>query len=131
MDGRSSRGGTGEAPWDGLSVTRIEDTVVLKLVGIAAREIEGVEMRRNTALPAFRGLYPGGEAGGDLTLGVSAEVGEAGAAVDLTVAVEFGCSIPRVTDAVRCNVVRRVEGLAGLAVRRVDVNVVDVVVGGA
>lgn len=117
---------------------RVEDPVVLKLAGLAAREVEGVEMRRSSAVPVVRSVFSGaagggeaGDAGEDLTVGVYAEVGDRDAAIDLTMAVEFGRSIPQVTDAVRRNVVRRVEGLAGLTVGRVGIEVVDVVADGA
>ena len=114
-----------------LGDTRIEDTVVAKLAGIATREVEGIEMRRSSTAPAVRSLFAGGGGGTgeDLTRGVHAEVGQGEAAVDLTIAVGFGRSIPLVTDAVRRNVISRVEGLLGLRVTRVDVNVVDVLLG--
>lgn len=129
---RRGRGRTG-APRSGPANTRIGEPVVHKLAGLAAREIEGVEMRRSSTAPAIRGVLAGvvgrSEAGEDLTHGVNAEVGEGEAAIDLTVAVEFGRSIPSVTDAVRRNVVSRVESLLGLRVTRVGITVVDVLVG--
>ena len=54
------------------------------------------------------------------------EVGEEEAAVDLTMAVEYGQSIPRITDAVRRNVINRVENLTGLRVTEVNIQVNDV-----
>ncbi len=90
-------------------------------------------MRRNSAAPAIRsvlaGVAGGGEGSENLTRGVYAEVGEGEAAVDLTMAVEFGRSIPSVTDAVRRNVIGRLEGLRGLRTTRVGITVVDVLIG--
>lgn len=138
MTEKASRRGRTSAPRSGsvgeAGETRIEEPVVLKLAGLAAREVEGVEMRRSSAAPAIRsvlaGVAGGGdEAGEDLTRGVHAEVGEGEAAIDLTMAVEFGKSIPLVTDAVRRNVIGRVESLLGLRVARVGITVVDVLVG--
>jgi uncharacterized alkaline shock family protein YloU len=57
--------------------------------------------------------------------GVSVEVGEKEAAVDLTVVVEYGESIPRVAQQIRENVVRRIEGITGLTVTEVNVAVND------
>jgi uncharacterized alkaline shock family protein YloU len=57
---------------------------------------------------------------------VTVEVGEEETAIDLTMAVEYGQSIPRLTDAVRRNVINRVENLAGLRVNEVNITVNDV-----
>ena len=134
MAEQASRRGREGAQAGGLGEVRIEEPVVLKLAGLAAREVEGVEMRRSSAAPAIRGVLAGVAGGGsetseDLTRGVHAEVGQEEAAVDLTMAVEFGKSIPLVTDAVRRNVINRVESLLGLRVARVGITVVDVLVG--
>jgi uncharacterized alkaline shock family protein YloU len=64
--------------------------------------------------------------GGNFSRGVSVEVGEEEAAIDLTMAVEYGQSIPRITEAVRRNVIRRVESLVGLHVTEVNIQVNDV-----
>jgi len=60
------------------------------------------------------------------TTGVSVEVGQEEAAVDLTVAVEYGTPIPQTTEAVRRNVINRVENLTGLRVTEVNITVNDV-----
>jgi uncharacterized alkaline shock family protein YloU len=57
--------------------------------------------------------------------GVSVEVGEREAAVDLTIVVEYGESIPRVSQAVRDNVIKRIEGITGLSVTEVNIAVDD------
>ncbi len=53
------------------------------------------------------------------------EVGEREAAVDLTVVIAYGESIPSVTQRIRDNVIRRIEGIAGLTVTEVNVMVND------
>ena len=58
--------------------------------------------------------------GGNFSRGVSVEVGEEEAAVDLTMTVDYGQSIPRVTEAARSNVINRVENLTGLRVTEVE-----------
>ena len=60
------------------------------------------------------------------TRGLSVEVGERQAAVDLTVNVAYGRSIPQLTEAVRRQVIQRVEGLTGLEVSEVNITVNDV-----
>ena len=52
-------------------------------------------------------------------------MGETEAAVDLTVVVEYGESIPKVAQQIRENVIRRIEGICGLSVTEVNVAVND------
>ena len=105
--------------------TSIADPVVTKVAGIAAREVGGVHelgagMAR--ALGAVTQRLPVGD---NTAQGVSVEVGEKEAAVDLTVVVEYGESIPRVAEQIRENVIRRIEGITGLSVTEVNVAVND------
>ena len=51
--------------------------------------------------------------------------GEKEAAVDLTIVVEYGESIPKLSQQIRENVTRRIEGITGLAVTEVNVTVND------
>jgi len=53
------------------------------------------------------------------------EVGEREAAVDLRLTVDYEVSIARVAEAVRQNVIARVQGMTGLVVREVDIAVDD------
>jgi uncharacterized alkaline shock family protein YloU len=105
--------------------TSIADPVVTKVAGIAAREVGGVyELGAGMAraLGAVTQRLPVGDNTGQ---GVSVEVGEKQAAVDLTVVVEYWESIPRVAEQIRENVIRRIEGITGLSVTEVNVAVND------
>src|SRR3954467_13108795 len=109
--------------------TRIEDSVVQKIAGIAAQEVEGVRMGGGTtqALGGILSSVTGGSAGaGSQTRGVSVEVGEVETAIDLTLTVEYGKPIPQVAEAVRKNIINRVENLVGLNVTEVNIAVNDV-----
>jgi len=64
--------------------------------------------------------------GSGTTRGVTAEVGEEETALDLSMAVEYGRSIPQVSEAVRSNVIGRVENVVGLRVTEVNITVNDV-----
>ena len=110
---RSERGGT-----------IISDNVVSKIAGIAAQEIEGIQMGGGTAR-AVGGFLDSVTSGGQ-TRGVSVEVGEEEAAVELSIAVEYGKAIPQISEAVRRNVINRVEGLTSLRVVEVNITVNDV-----
>jgi uncharacterized alkaline shock family protein YloU len=105
--------------------TTISDAVVSQVAGIAAQEVEGVQMGGGAAA-AVGGFLQNVSGGSGFARGVSVEVGEEEAAIDLTMAIEYGKSIPRVTEAVRRNVVSRVESLVGLRVTEVNVRVADV-----
>ena len=119
---------------EGRGATNISDAVVSKIAGVAAQEVEKVQMGGGTAaavggfLTSMTGAVTGGNStgGAGLTSGVSVEVGQEEAAVDLTVAVEYGVSIPQTTQAIRDNVINRVENLTGLRVTEVNITVNDV-----
>ncbi|GIL24975.1 Asp23/Gls24 family envelope stress response protein [Actinocatenispora comari] len=113
--------------------TRIADAVVAKIAGLAAREIPGVySMGTGFArrMGQLRSLVPGSTDIDTVAQGVSVEVGERETAVDLDVVTWYGQNIVEVTEAVRSNVIERVEGMTGLRVVEVNINVDDIYVEG-
>ncbi|PZS12813.1 MAG: Asp23/Gls24 family envelope stress response protein [Solirubrobacterales bacterium] len=107
--------------------TTIADVVVTKVASIATREVPGVYdlgggvARAVGALSQRAGIGdPRGQG-----VGVAVEVGQREAAVDLTMVIEYGESIPQVSGAVRENVIKRVEGITGLSVTEVNIFVND------
>ncbi len=114
-------------------VTKIGDAVVSQIAGIAAQEVEKVQMGGGTGaavggfLQSVTGSVTGSSSsGGNFSKGVSVEVGSEEAAIDLTMAVEYGQSIPQLTEAARRNVINKVESLVGLRVTEVNITVNDV-----
>lgn len=109
--------------------TTISNSVVSQIAGIAAQEVEKVQMGGGTS-QAVGGLLQsvtgGSSSGGNYSRGVTVEVGEEETVVDLTMTVEYGQSIPQLAEAVRRNVINRVESLAGLRVNEVNIVVSDV-----
>ena len=107
--------------------TTIQDGVVSKVAGIAAQEVDGVRMGGGASqtMGSIMSAVPG-VGGGSQSQGVSVEVGEVEAAVDLTITVEYGRSIHQIAEAVRNNVIRRVENLVGLRVTEVNIAVNDI-----
>src|ERR671912_92618 len=108
--------------------TTIQDGVVSKVAGIAAQEVEGVRMGSggtSQAVGSIMSAVPGVGSGSE-SRGVSVEVGEVEAAVDLNLIVEYGRSIHQIAEAVRRNVIRRVENLVGLRVTEVNIAVNDI-----
>ena len=120
----------GSEPLDSeLGSTTIADAVVTKIASIAAREVGGVhDLGGGTARAiggATRSVGIGAIGVDERMQGVGVEVGEREAAVDLTVVVEYGHSIPRIASALRENIIRRIEGMTGLKVTEVNVAVND------
>ena len=106
--------------------TTIAPSVVQQVAGIAAQEVEKVQMSGGTGAAVGSFLQSvTGSSGASYTRGVSVEVGEE-TAIDLTMAVEYGQSIPQLSEAVRRNVINRVESLLGLRVTEVNITVNDV-----
>lgn len=111
--------------------TRIAAGVVAKIAGYAAREIPGVYSmggRPSRRMGQLRGMVGG--AADDTRQGVSVEVGEREAAVELDIVTWYGQSIVDVSNAVRRNVIDRVQTNTGLTVVEVDINIDDVYVDG-
>ncbi len=106
-------------------LTSIADVVVTKVAGVATREVRGVHSLGGGVTRAIGAVTLAVGVSDERTQGVSVEVGEKEAAVDLTIVVEYGESIPRVAQAVRDNVIKRIEGTTGLQVTEVNVSVND------
>lgn len=107
--------------------TTIADTVVQKIAGLATREVHGVfDLGGGTAraFGALRERIPG--ASTSAGQGVSVEVGEKQAAVDLQIVVEYGVAIADVARSIRKNVIGAIEEMTGLEVVEVNITVNDV-----
>jgi uncharacterized alkaline shock family protein YloU len=106
--------------------TTIANGVVAKIVGIAAREIDGVhEVVGSGAGATITGLATRVTRGDTRAQGVSVEVGEREAAASISIVVVYGVSIPTIAEAVRRNIIDRVEAMTGLTVIAVDIAVND------
>jgi uncharacterized alkaline shock family protein YloU len=115
----------------GEGSTKIADVVVQKIAGLAAREVPGVRALgggTSRTIGALRNRIPG--AGTSHGQGVTVEVGERQAAVDLDMLVEYGVSIPVLARTVRQNVISSIEEMTGLEVVEVNITVADVYVDG-
>ena len=109
-----------------LGKTTIADVVVSKIAGLAAREVEGVhELVTQGVGGAVTGLAQRVTGADTRSQGVNVEVGEREAAVDLRLTVDYGVSIPQVAEAVRRNVMSRLEAMTGLVVKEVNIDVTD------
>ncbi len=115
-----------------LGTTVIQDGVVTAIIGMAAQEVDGVTMSHGgTRLPGDTSPTVGEfvdnlTGGASRSRGLSVDVGERQAAVDMTVNVDYGHSIPQLAGAVRERVIERVQNLTGLEVTEVNIQVNDV-----
>lgn len=124
---------TGGSPLQGdRGTTKIGDGVVLAIADAAAGEVDGADLSHGgTRLPGDNsptvGEFLGNVTGGSgRPRGISVEVGETQAAVDLTINVVYGKPIPQVAAALRRNIVQKVESLTGLEATEVNITVNDV-----
>ena len=119
--------GHGPDQSDAGGKTSIADVVVAKIAGIATREIDGVYDLGGGAARAvgkLRETLPG--TGADVTQGVSVEVGEKQAAVDVGLVAYYGVAIHQLAESIRTNVIEAIEKMTGLEVTEVNVTVHDV-----
>lgn len=105
--------------------TTIADSVVTKVAGLSAAEVPGVHELGGGAARAVGAVTQKVGLTDSRSQGVSVEVGEKEAAVDLTLVIEYGESIPQVAEEVRQQVIKRVEGITGLKVVEVNISVND------
>jgi uncharacterized alkaline shock family protein YloU len=107
--------------------TSIADGVVQKIAAIAARDVSGVHQLGGGAARAFsamRDRIPGSSQ--SVGQGVTVEVGERQAAIDLDVVVEYGVAIADLAGSIRRNVIASVQGMTGLEVTEVNISVNDI-----
>ncbi len=105
--------------------TTIAEVVVTKVAGLAAREVAGVHRLGNAVSRAIGAVTQRLQVGDASTQGVNVEVVESDARVSMNVIIDYGESIPDVAQAIRDNVVRRIEASTGLHCAAVDIAVSD------
>jgi len=113
--------------------TVIDDIVVAKIAAAACQEVGGIHDMGSTgvggAMAGAFGAMTGAMTGGadqQSTKGVTVEVGEHEAIVNVNLIVDYGARIPQLVEALRKNVSDRLLTLTGLTVRAVNVEVSDV-----
>lgn len=107
--------------------TTIADTVVSKIAGLATKEVSGVYALGGgtaRAVGAIRERIPGSST--NHSQGISVEVGEREAAIDIQLVAEYGVAIADLAAGIRSNVIAAVERMVGLHVVEVNIEVQDV-----
>jgi uncharacterized alkaline shock family protein YloU len=106
--------------------TFIGESVVSRIAGVTAGEVEGVHLGGSAARTAG-GVMENITGSSGTSRGVSAEVGRVEAAIDLTIGLDYGKNILETTDEVRRRIRDRVESLTGLQVTELNVVISDIV----
>ena len=106
--------------------TTIDNAVVSKIAGIAAREVSGVAALGGGGarlVGTIRESFGGNE---DVRQGVSVTVAEGVSSIEVAIIAEYGVAIHELAEAIRRNIINAIERMTGLDVERVDVVVHDV-----
>jgi uncharacterized alkaline shock family protein YloU len=106
--------------------TTINDSVVSRIAGMAAQEVDGVHMG-GSASRAAGGILSNITGSEDQTRGVGVHVGATEAAIDLTMGIEYGRNILEVVEEVRRRISERVQSLTGLRVTELNATISDIV----
>jgi uncharacterized alkaline shock family protein YloU len=106
--------------------TIISDSVVSRIAGMAAQEVEGVHMG-GSASRAAGSIVSSITGSGSQTRGVSTEIGTVEAAIDLTMGIEYGRDILQTVEEVRRRISERVQSITGLRVTELNATVNDIV----
>jgi uncharacterized alkaline shock family protein YloU len=108
-------------------VTNIKDTVVSRIAGMAAGEVEGVRMGGGASRSAGGLLesITGSDSGS--TRGVGVEVGTFETAIDLKMGIDYGKNILGTVGEVRQKITERVQNMTGLRVTELNVTISDIV----
>lgn len=106
--------------------TTIDDVVVSKIAGIAAREVSGVDSLGGGGARMIGNIRESFGASEDVRQGVDVEVEDGTARIEIAITAEYGVAIHELAEAIRRNIMNAVERMTGLNVERVNVVVHDV-----
>ena len=110
---------------DALGDVRIADEVIAIIAGISAMDVEGVVSMAGNGKSLQKEIISrlGNKV---LSKGVKIYMEEGRVRADLSVVLDYGCSIPEVTAAIQEKVKSSIETMTGLEVEAVNVQVADV-----
>ena len=110
---------------DALGDVRIADEVIAIIAGISAMDVDGVVSMAGNGKSLQKEIISrlGNKV---LSKGVKIHMEEGRVRADLSVVLDYGCSIPEVTAAIQEKVKSSIETMTGLEVEAVNVQVADV-----
>ncbi len=108
----------------------VHDDVVAKIVGLSAREIEGVyalaPFGASDRIVAIADRITGSE---HRDIGVRVSIGTVECGVDVRIVCEYGADIPSIAKEIRSKVAARIRAMTGLTMRYLNLEVVDLYFG--
>jgi uncharacterized alkaline shock family protein YloU len=114
-------------PAEGHGRTIIGEGIVAMIASAAARRAEGVHelLPASPARSLMHRLVSAQDAAGERGRDVSVAMHGSEATIGVRLVVTYGRSLPQVADAVRNAVIQDVEGLTGISVKAVNVEIAD------
>ncbi|WIM68079.1 Asp23/Gls24 family envelope stress response protein [Corynebacterium breve] len=106
--------------------TIIEDTVVSKIAGIAAREVSGVYNLGGSTARMVGAIRESLTSSSNIQQGVTVQVDNGHASAAVSVIAEYGVAIHELANAIRENIISAITRMTGLIVDKVDVTVHDI-----
>src|SRR5690625_2136600 len=106
--------------------TTIDNAVVSKIAGIAAREVSGVAALGGGGAHLVGTIRESSGGNEDVRQGVSVTVAEGVSSIEVAIIAEYGVAIHELAVAIRRIIINAIERMTGLDVERVDVVVHDV-----
>jgi len=104
--------------------THIDDQVLGAIASVAAMEVEGVAGLGESSIRRSVAEVVG--AAQSKTRGVTVEAGKKEAIVDLRVNIRYGYSIPKIVEQVRQRVSERLDSMAGLMAKEINISIVGI-----
>jgi uncharacterized alkaline shock family protein YloU len=104
--------------------THIDDQVLGAIASVAAMEVEGVAGLGESSIRRSVAEVVG--AAQSKTRGVTVEAGKKEAIVDLRVNIRYGYSIPKIVEQIRQRVSERLDSMAGLMAKEINISIVGI-----
>lgn len=104
---------------------RISEEVIATIAGIAASEVENIASLSGGLVDGIAGML----GRKNLGKGIKVELKENIAVIELSIIMQYGCKIHEVSRNIQSKVREAVEGMTGIQVTAVNINVLGVSVG--
>lgn len=104
--------------------TNIDDEVLAQIASVAAMEVEGVAGLGESSIRRSVAEVVGGAQ--SRARGVTVEAGKKEAIIDLKVNIRYGYSIPKIVELIRIKVAERLETMAGLIAKEINISIVGI-----
>lgn len=101
----------------------IDDAVIEKIAGHAARRIDGILDMKGSLMSGFATSLG---AGSKTSKGITASVDGAAASIEIKAILEYGASAPAIFERIKADIRKEVKEMTGLDVHDINFRIVDV-----